>query len=111
MHQRSKDVIAQPAERRRPPAFSLSTIPVWMAFALVTATLFWTLGARAQNSPPAPAAGNPARPVEPAGDSNSEDVAIFSSDTRLVLLPVTVVDKNGKLVTNIPQSAFKVYEN
>ena len=35
-----------------------------------------------------------------------------SSRTRkLVPLHVSVVDKNGKLVTNLPQSAFKVYEN
>ena len=26
-------------------------------------------------------------------------------------LPVSVLDKNGKLITDIPQSAFKVYEN
>ncbi len=66
--------------------------------------------AGAQNAAPSPAAGNPARAVEP-GENNSEDVPVFSSDTRLVLLPVTVADKNGKLLTTIPQSAFKVYEN
>ena len=26
-------------------------------------------------------------------------------------LPVSVLDKNGKLIPDIPQSAFKVYEN
>jgi VWFA-related protein len=36
---------------------------------------------------------------------------IFSSETRLVPLNVTVVDKNGRLVTNLPQSAFQVLEN
>jgi VWFA-related protein len=45
------------------------------------------------------------------GGTNPDDVAVFSTDTRLVLLPVTAVDKNGKLLTAIPQSAFKVYEN
>lgn len=45
------------------------------------------------------------------GDSVSDDVAVFSTDTRLVVLPVTAVDRNGKLLTAIPQSAFKVYEN
>lgn len=39
------------------------------------------------------------------------ETAIFRSDTRLVLLHASVVDKSGKLVTNLPQSAFKVYEN
>ena len=44
-------------------------------------------------------------------DGISDDVAVFSTDTRLVLLPVTALDKSGKLLTTIPQSAFKVYEN
>lgn len=35
----------------------------------------------------------------------------FTADTRLVVLPVSVSDKSGKLVTNLPQQAFKVYEN
>jgi VWFA-related protein len=37
--------------------------------------------------------------------------ATFSTETRLVQLPVTVTEKNGRLVTNLPQSAFQVYEN
>jgi Ca-activated chloride channel homolog len=36
---------------------------------------------------------------------------IFSSEARLVPLNVTVVDKSGHLVTNLPQSAFQVFEN
>ncbi|MDX2268532.1 MAG: VWA domain-containing protein [Bryobacter sp.] len=36
---------------------------------------------------------------------------VFTSDTRLVLLYATVVDKNGNIVTNLPRSAFKVFEN
>ena len=40
-----------------------------------------------------------------------EDAATFTLDTKLVPLHVSVIDKNGKLVTNLPQSAFKVYEN
>ena len=35
----------------------------------------------------------------------------FTSDTRRVVLPVTVADKSGKLVTDLPEKAFKVYEN
>ena len=35
----------------------------------------------------------------------------FSADTRLVPLNVTVTDKSGHLVTNLPQSAFQVFEN
>ena len=40
-----------------------------------------------------------------------KETPTFTSDTRLVILPVTVADKSGKLVPNLPQSAFKVYEN
>ena len=36
---------------------------------------------------------------------------IFRSDTRLVVCPTTVVDKNGHLVTTLTQEAFTVYEN
>jgi Ca-activated chloride channel family protein len=50
--------------------------------------------------------GQQAKPETP--DSGE---AVFSSDTRLVPLNVTVADKNGRLVTNLPQSAFQVYEN
>ncbi len=54
---------------------------------------------RGQQAPPAPAA-----PQENTG-------AIFRSDTRLVVCHTTVVDKSGHLVTDLPQSAFTVYEN
>jgi VWFA-related protein len=40
-----------------------------------------------------------------------DDVPLYRSDTRLVLLHASVVDKSGKLLTNIPQSAFKVLED
>jgi len=36
---------------------------------------------------------------------------VFRSDTRLVVLHATVVDRNGKLLSDLPQKAFKVYEN
>ena len=36
---------------------------------------------------------------------------LYQTGTKLVDLHVSVVDKNGKLVTDVPQSAFKVYEN
>ncbi|HVW83932.1 MAG TPA: VWA domain-containing protein [Bryobacteraceae bacterium] len=37
--------------------------------------------------------------------------AIFSSETRLVPLNVTVTDKAGHLISGLPRSAFQVYEN
>jgi Ca-activated chloride channel homolog len=40
-----------------------------------------------------------------------EEVATFTVNTREVDLPISVLDKNGKLIPDIVQSAFKVYEN
>ena len=40
-----------------------------------------------------------------------DDVPLYRLDARLVLLHASVVDKNGKLLTNIPQSAFKIFED
>jgi Ca-activated chloride channel family protein len=46
----------------------------------------------------------------PQGQKPQDDV-VFTSDTNLVVFHVSVVDKSGKLVTDIPQSAFKVFED
>jgi Ca-activated chloride channel family protein len=43
--------------------------------------------------------------------ARGQDGPVFRADTRLVDLHVSVVDRNGKLVTNLPRTAFKVYEN
>jgi len=40
-----------------------------------------------------------------------QDDVLFTSETRLVQLYATVVNSKGELVTTLPQSAFKVYEN
>jgi Ca-activated chloride channel homolog len=40
-----------------------------------------------------------------------DEVAVFRTDTRLVVLHASVLDKNGKLITTVPQAAFKVTEN
>lgn len=37
--------------------------------------------------------------------------ATFRSDTRLVVLNVSVMDQEGKVVKNLPKTAFSVYEN
>ena len=47
----------------------------------------------------------------PPAPQAQDDVPLYRSDARLVLLHASVVDKNGKLVTNIPQSAFKILED
>ena len=50
--------------------------------------------------------------AQPKG-SQPQDQAqtTFRSDTRLVVLHATVVDKSGKFITNLQQSAFRVFEN
>ena len=51
--------------------------------------------------------GKPA-PKPPSQDDTG---TIFRTDTRLVVLPTTVVDKNSHLVTTLPREAFTVVEN
>jgi Ca-activated chloride channel homolog len=49
-----------------------------------------------------------------AGQKQAEpegEIASFSSDTRLVVVHASVVDGKGKLITNLGQAAFKVFEN
>jgi Ca-activated chloride channel family protein len=63
----------------------------WSACAL-SATLLFGQSATAQN----PAVG---------------DEFVFTTDTRLVVVHASVLDSKGKLVTTLPESAFKVLEN
>jgi len=54
----------------------------------------------------------PAQPPKPAPPKEDPDTGtVFRSDTRIVVLHVTVVDKNGHLVTNLGREAFQVTEN
>jgi Ca-activated chloride channel homolog len=48
--------------------------------------------------------------VPPAVAQQAEDET-FRADTKLVVLHASVVDKGGRLITDLPRSAFKVYEN
>lgn len=41
----------------------------------------------------------------------AQEDPVFTSDTRLVLLHATVVDNKGNIITDLPRSSFKVYEN
>lgn len=40
-----------------------------------------------------------------------QEAPTFTSDTRLVVLHASVMDKNGKLLNQLPKEAFKVQEN
>jgi VWFA-related protein len=52
-----------------------------------------------------------APPPGPPTEKPDNGPATFTADTRLVVLPVSVSDSRGKLVTNLERQAFKVYEN
>jgi Ca-activated chloride channel homolog len=65
---------------------------------LLSSFLFSTFLVLAQSSP---SSATPSQDQDP----------VFRSDTRLVLLPISVSDKGGKLITDLQQKAFKVYEN
>ena len=53
------------------------------------------------------AAQKPATPPPPDDPSTG----VFRVNTRLVVLHATVIDKSGHLVTNLPKTAFQVFEN
>lgn len=40
-----------------------------------------------------------------------DEAPTFRADSRLVVLHASVVDKSGKLLTDLPQKSFKVFEN
>jgi Ca-activated chloride channel homolog len=48
---------------------------------------------------------------QPKSAASQGTVPIFTADTRLVVCHTTVVDKSGKLVTNLKQDAFTIAEN
>ena len=52
-------------------------------------------------------------PVKPPVKQDTPDTgdAVFTSETRLVPLNVTVTDKAGHLVPGLPRSAFQIFEN
>jgi len=89
------------------------TAPAFLA--VMAAALLVTLisGQRslAQNQTPpqnqTPAQSQAPAPAAEAGD----DIAVFRAGTQLVDLAISVLDKNGKPIPGIPQSAFEVYEN
>jgi Ca-activated chloride channel family protein len=47
----------------------------------------------------------------PSSSSVTPEDPTFTADSRLVVLPVSVLNKDGKLVTDLQQKAFKVFEN
>jgi Ca-activated chloride channel family protein len=50
-------------------------------------------------------------PTAPAPVQTEDSDAVFRSDTRLVEVHATVTDSSGRLLTDLPRSAFQIYEN
>jgi Ca-activated chloride channel homolog len=71
--------------------------------ALAAAATVWAQQ-NATQTPPAQAGATPKQ-------QEDSDLAKFTDVVRRVVCPTTVVDKNGHLVTDLPRSAFTVYEN
>src|SRR5580700_10524425 len=59
--------------------------------------------AAAHSKQPLPAKQPPA--------ATADEPATFTAETRWVILPVSVSDKNGKLITDLQEKSFKVFEN
>jgi VWFA-related protein len=57
------------------------------------------------------AANLPGQEAKSANSPQYDTGTVIRADVRLVDLHTTVIDKSGHLVTNLPQSAFTVYEN
>ena len=66
----------------------------------------WIAFSAAAQAPKAPKAAAPTQGPKPEVGG-----FIFRAETRLVVLHATVLDKSNHFVTNLPESAFKVYEN
>jgi Ca-activated chloride channel family protein len=69
-----------------------------------TAALLVVVGLTALAQKPAP------QQPPPAAAAAQDDV-VLKVDTNLVPLHISVLDKSGKLLTNIPRTAFHVFEN
>jgi Ca-activated chloride channel homolog len=51
------------------------------------------------------------KPASKPAQADDPSSSVIRVNTRLVVLHATVVDKSGRLVTNLPRTAFQVYEN
>jgi Ca-activated chloride channel family protein len=54
---------------------------------------------------------NTTKPPQKQQTQPEDSGAVFSTNTNRVVCSTTVIDKNGHLVTDLPKSAFTVYEN
>jgi Ca-activated chloride channel homolog len=63
--------------------------------------LCWLAAAQSKQTPPA----------KQPPQATADEPTTFTAETRWVILPVSVSDKNGKLITDLQEKSFKVFEN
>src|ERR1700676_1716801 len=87
------------------PRNNIACTPLLITAWMLAAT--WAQGKRAQQDLPTPQlasiAQNAAAPLD--------EIPVFTADTRLVVVHASVVDKSGKLVTNLLKPALESLKN
>ena len=72
----------------------------------------WALGQGAPQNRSTPSSTTaPSTPAAQNAAAPQDEIPVFVADTRLVVVHASVLDKSGKLVTNLQEPAFKVLEN
>src|SRR5262249_18609974 len=71
----------------------------------------FVLGQASKPGQAVPAPQNQPAPAKSGDTKSGDEDAVFTSETRLVPLNVTVTDKSGHLVSNLTRSAFQVFES
>jgi Ca-activated chloride channel homolog len=69
------------------------------------------LAQKPAQQPATPLAGTPPPAQVASAEAAGDDVPLFTSDTRLVVVHASVLDRAGKLVTTLGESAFRIQEN
>jgi len=92
-----------------------SRLPDYLPVCAATAGAIRSIDAPAETVP-APAGGAPGLPPDATGltrPSGARDVTVprFRSNVTLVTVPLTVSDRNGAIVGNLPISSFHVFED
>ncbi len=76
----------------------------WLALPLAAVVAFG-------QAPPANHTTAPSTPSAQNAAAPSDEIPVFTADSRLVVVHASVLDQKGKLVTNLQEPAFKVFEN
>src|SRR5215468_238274 len=85
---------------------------VFMA-AVCTAVLYLSTGNAAQTArKPQPQSQKPTTaPANAQGKQSNDDTFQLNVDVQIVEIPVSVTNKDGAIINNLPQSSFQVFED